>query len=282
MARIGTSQPLTVLHAARQGVYLDGGSLGEVLLPNREFSTELASGDSVHVFVYHDSEGRLVATTRKPLAQSGEVALLKVVDVTGVGAFLDWGLAKDLLLPFSEQRGTPEVGRFQLIRVVEDRDGRLVASAQLDRYLPDTSTAYQQGDEVSLIVAHTTDLGYKVAVDHCCWGMISADDLRTPLRRGQRLTGYVQRLRADHRLSLSLHAPGAAKSEVLSESILKRLAQCDGFLPLSDKSAPEAIFAEFRVSKGAYKQAIGKLYKGRQIRVDKAGIYLVNAQHDER
>lgn len=275
MARIGHTQPLVVLHAARQGVYLDGGDLGEVLLPSREMNGELESGDSVNAFLYHDSEGRLIATTRQPRAQLGEVAFLKVLETTPIGAFLDWGLAKDLLLPFAEQRSTPEVGLHQLVKVIEDREGRLLGTAQLDSHVADTSTAYQQGDEVSVVVAVTTDLGYKVVVDHRYWGMINSAELRAPLKRGQRLIGYIQRLREDDRLSVSLNAPGAARSDELADKVLARLEAADGFLPLSDKSSPDAIFAEFRVSKGAYKQVIGKLYKMRKIRLEKDGIYLL-------
>lgn len=274
MARIGITQPLTVLHRARQGVYLDGAELGEILLPNREAPEDLESGDSVNVFVYHDGEGRLVATATKPRAQLGEVAFLNVVSVSRVGAFLDWGLAKDLLLPFGEQRGQPEEGRSQLVKIIQNHDGRLVASAQLDRHLEDTATCYQQGDEVVLVVAHDTDIGYKVVVDFRYWGLINLNEIRAPLKRGQRLTGYIQRLRPDDRLGISLNAPGAAKSDEFSDKVLAQLEKNDGFLPLNDKSSPEEIFASFRVSKAAFKQTIGKLYKARKIRIEKDGIYL--------
>ncbi|MDF1782446.1 MAG: S1-like domain-containing RNA-binding protein [Alcanivoracaceae bacterium] len=274
MARIGITQPLTVLHRARQGAYLDGAELGEILLPNREAPEGLESGDSVNVFVYHDGEGRLVATATKPRAQLGEVAFLNVVSVSRVGAFLEWGLAKDLLLPFGEQRGQPEEGRSQLVKIIQNHDGRLVASAQLDRHLEDTATCYQQGDEVVLVVAHDTDIGYKVVVDFRYWGLINLNEIRAPLKRGQRLTGYIQRLRPDDRLSISLNAPGAAKSDEFSEKVLAQLEKNDGFLPLNDKSSPEEIFSSFRVSKAAFKQTIGKLYKARKIRIEKDGIYL--------
>lgn len=274
MARVGIMQPLTVVRRARQGIYLDGGDLGEILLPNREADESLQPGDSVQVFVYHDSEDRLVATTRKPLLQCGEVGLLKVVSVTRVGTFLDWGLPKDLLLPFAEQRGTPEEGRQLLVKVIHNHDGRLVASANLDRHLDDTSDAYQQGDEVRLVVSHQTEIGYKVVVDGRYWGLLPAADVREPLRRGQRVTGYIQRLRPDQRLSVSLHAPGAAKSDELAERIVAQLEAHDGFLPLSDKSAPDDIFRHFRVSKSAFKQSIGKLYKARRIVIEKDGIRL--------
>ncbi len=274
MVSIGRTQPLLVTRRARQGVYLDGETLGEILLPERELNAEVDVGDSVPAFIYHDGEGRLIATTRKPLAQHGEVAWLEVVAVGPVGAFLNWGLAKDLLLPFGEQKSRPEQGRHQLVKIVQNHDGRLVATAKLDRYLDDMATCYAQGDEVRIIVANSTDLGYKVVVDDSYWGLINTSEIRAPLRRGQRLTGYVQRLRADHRLNISLNAPGAAKSDELADKILQRLQDNDGYLPLSDKSSPEDIFAAFRVSKAAFKQTIGKLYKARRLRIEKDGLYL--------
>ena len=278
MISIGRTQPLTVARRARQGVYLDADNLGEVLLPTRELQSDVEPGDSVAAFIYHDGEGRLVATTRKPRAQLGEVAWLEVVSVGAVGAFLDWGLAKDLLLPFGEQKSRPEAGRHQLVKVIQNHDGRLVGTAKLDRYIEDMATCYAQGDEVSLIVAHSTDLGYKVVVDDNYWGLISSSEIRAPLKRGQKLTGYVQRLREDLRLSISLNAPGAARSDELADRIMQQLEQNSGFLPLSDKSAPDDIFAAFRVSKSAFKQAIGKLYKARRLRIEKDGLYLTEPE----
>lgn len=274
MVSIGHTQPLMVVRRARQGVYLDGESLGDILLPERELNVEVEVGDSVPAFIYHDGEGRLIATTRKPFAQHGEVAWLEVVAVSVVGAFLNWGLAKDLLLPFGEQKSKPEVGRHQLVKVIQNHDGRLVACAKLERYVEDMATCYQQGDEVRVVVANSTDLGYKVVVDDSYWGLINTSEIRAPLKRGQRVTGYVQRLRDDHRLNISLNAPGAAKSDELGEKILQRLRDEDGFLALNDKSTPEQIFAAFRVSKAAFKQTIGKLYKTRQLRIEKDGLYL--------
>jgi len=279
MVNIGQVQPLVVLRHARQGVYLDGESLGEVLLPQRELGRDVEVGDSVPAFIYHDGEGRLIATTRTPLAQHGDVAWLEVVAVGAVGAFLNWGLAKDLLLPFGEQKSRPEVGRHQLVKIIQNHDGRLVASACLDRYLDDMATCYAQGDEVRIVVANSTDLGYKVVVDDSYWGLINNSEVRAPLRRGQRTTGYVQRLRQDHRLNISLNAPGAAKSDELGDRIIRELEQAEGYLPLSDKSTPEDIFAAFRVSKSAFKQAIGKLYKARRLRIEKDGLYLPDDNH---
>lgn len=270
--RLGTRQVLSVLRRVRTGLILDGDELGDVLLPAPEAESDLAPGDSVHVFLYADGDGRPMATTRTPHARLGDVALLKVVSVTGVGAFLDWGAPKDLLLPFAEQRGEPKVGAQQLVKVISDREGRPVATARLDRHLQDVAHRYQQGDPVTVVAVQPSDLGYKVAVDHCYWGLINTAELREPLRRGQRVTGYIGRLRDDGRLGISLYPPGAAKTDELGDRILLQLEIHGGFLPLNDKSAPEAIFSMFRCSKGAYKQALGKLYKARAIAIEKDGV----------
>lgn len=269
---LGRRHVLPVLRRVRAGLVLDGGALGEILLPAREVSGELATAARSEVFLYADGAGRALATTAVPRASLGEVAMLKVVATGTVGAFLDWGLPKDLLLPFGEQVGEPAMGSHQLIKVIVDRHGRPVASARLDRHLRDAATSYRQGDRVALIAVEATRLGYKVVVDNEYWGLIGAGELVAPLQRGQRLTGYVGRLRDDLRLSISLHPPGAAKTAELGDEILARLELHDGFLPLSDKSAPDAIFAVFRCSKAAFKQAIGKLYKNRQITIARDGI----------
>jgi len=269
----GTTRTLSVLKRVPAGLLLDGGPLGEVLLPARELDDHVAAVETVEVFLYQDGEGQPRATLGRPKVMPGEVARLRVVDTGRVGAFLDWGLPKDLLLPFAEQGNRPEVGRWQLVKVVRDREGRLFASARLDSYLEDTCEAYQQGDAVPLIVVQRTDLGYKVAVNNRYWGLLQAP-AGAPPRPGQRLTGYVQRLRADRRLSLTLDPPGAAKSDQLGERILARLERADGFLPLADKSAPDAIRAAFGCSKNAFKQAIGKLYKAGRIEISDDGIRL--------
>lgn len=272
--QLGTTQQLTVVRSNRIGLWLDAGDLGEVLLPAREAPPHIEEGGCIHVFLYPDSEDRPTATVAQPLAQLGEVAYLKVVSTSPVGAFLDWGLPKDLLLPFGEQRNKPREGSHQLIKVISDREGRPVATAKLDRHLEDRATEFKQGDAVDIIVAMPTELGYKVAVNNRYWGLLSSRETRTRLRRGERLTGYVQRLREDQRLSISLNPPGAAKSDEISTLILQRLEEHDGFIALNDKSTPETIFNVFGCSKGAFKQAIGKLYKARKIVIEDQGIRL--------
>lgn len=269
----GRRYSLEVIRAVRNGLLLDGGSLGDVLLPSRE-AGDLQPGDSVLVTLYNDGQGSTMASVKAPKVQRGEVASLGVVSTSKLGAFLDWGMPKDLLLPFAEQTGPLRPGGRALVIVTTDREGRLLASAKLDRFMKDTCNEFQQGDEVSLIAARETDLGWKMVVNNRYWGMIARKELRAPLKHGQRVTGYVQRLREDGKLSLSLNAPGAAKSDALSEQILAALEQAGGELPLGDKSAPDAIFDAFRCSKNAFKQAIGGLYKARKIVIEKDRIRL--------
>lgn len=206
------------------------------------------------------------------LASLGEVACLEVVANTPVGAFLHWGAPKDLLLPFAEQDAPPVPGEHQLVKVIADRRGRPLATARLARHLRDQASDLRQGERVDVLIAGATELGYKVVVNHTYWGLISAGECREPLFPGHRQSGYVQRLREDRRLSVSLHPPGAAKTEGLGEEILRRLEEHGGFLALGDKSSPEAVFRVLGCSKGAFKQAIGKLYKARRIAIEAGGI----------
>lgn len=211
---------------------------------------------------------------RAPRCAVGEVAYLEVVTVNETGAFLDWGQPKELLLPFGEQRFRPTPGKRVLVRIYEDQQGRPVASQRLDRFVSDEAEGLAAGDEVTLVIAEQTDLGLKAVVDHRCWGLLYRDDITRPLRRGQRLSGYVKRLREDGRLDLSLLPPGAARLDVVGETVLKALRESGGYLPLGDKSDATEIKARLGVSKNAFKQAIGRLYKRRLITLEATGIRL--------
>ncbi|WP_280552633.1 S1-like domain-containing RNA-binding protein [Halomonas sp. 25-S5] len=213
-------------------------------------------------------------STRAPRASIGDVAYLEVVTVNDTGAFLDWGHPRDLLLPYGEQRFRPSVGRRVLVIIYEDQQGRPVASQRLDRILADEAEGLAAGDEVALVIAEATDLGYKVVVDQRFWGLLYRDDVNRPLRRGQRLTGYVKRLRDDRRLDLSLLPPGPARLDVVGEQVLKALRESGGYLPLGDKSDAGEIKARLGVSKNAFKQAIGRLYKHQRILLEPGGIRL--------
>lgn len=212
---------------------------------------------------------------RTPKAQIGEVAYLEVVVVNDTGAFLDWGHPRDLLLPYGEQRFRPTPGKRVLVRIYADQQGRPVASQKLDHFVEDESTGLAPGDEVALVVADHTDLGVKAVVDHRFWGLLYRDDVTRPVRRGQRLTGFVKRVRDDGRLDLSLLPPGEARLDAVGERVLEALRKSGGYLPLADKSPAHEIKARLGVSKSAFKQAIGRLYKQQRITIEASGIRLV-------
>ncbi|SFU51067.1 CvfB family protein [Halomonas korlensis] len=212
---------------------------------------------------------------RAPKVAVGDVAYLEVVTVNETGAFLDWGHPRDLLLPYGEQLFRPDVGKRVLVVVYADQQGRPVASQRLDRHIEDESHGLAPGDAVQLVIAEQTDLGFKAVVEHRFWGLLYRDDVTQPLRRGQRLGGYVKRVRDDGRLDLSLLPPGSARLDVVGEAVLKALRESGGYLPLSDKSSAEEVKRRLGVSKSAFKQAIGRLYKHQRIVIDKGGIRLV-------
>ncbi|RDB44671.1 RNA-binding protein [Halomonas sp. DQ26W] len=212
---------------------------------------------------------------RAPKAEVGEVAYLEVVTVNETGAFLDWGHPRDLLLPYGEQRFRPTPGKRVLVMIYQDQQSRPVASQKLDRFVQDEASGYVAGDEVVLVIADRTDLGYKTVVDHRFWGLLYQDGVTRPLRRGQRVPGFVKRLREDGRLDLSLLPPGPARLDVVGEQVLKALRESGGYLPLSDASPAHVIKARLGVSKNAFKQAIGRLYKRRLIVIEASGIRLV-------
>lgn len=263
MALIGRFNTLQVIKRADFGLYLDGGAEGEILLPNRYVppgTTE--AGDWLNVFVYLDSEDRPLATTETPKAQVGEFASLKVVDINRIGLFLDWGLPKDLLLPHSEEKRPLQVGDYCVVYLYLDRrTRRITATARLDRYLDNEPTRYRVGQAVDLLVVERTDLGFKAIIDNRHWGLIHKNEVFKFLRGGLRETGYIKALRPDGKISLSLQPVGEALGETLGQRILEALDRHGGRLDLGDKSPPEPIAAQFGVSKGNFKKALGGLYK---------------------
>lgn len=264
MAQIGRFNSLQVVKHTDFGLYLDGGADGEILLPRRYVPKDVpcAVGERLDVFVYHDSEDRLIATTLKPRIEVGGFACLKVVAVNHVGLFLDWGLPKDLFLPHSEEKRPLQVGDHCVVHAYLDpRTRRVTATARLDRYLDNTPAKYRRGQAVELLVVERTDLGFKVIVDGRHWGLLHKNELIKPLRSGQWTTGYIRELREDGKINLSLQPQGREAADSLSEQILARLREAGGRLALSDKSSPEDIVRQFGVSKGSFKKAIGGLYK---------------------
>ncbi len=275
MLNIGKINTLNVVKKQGADVYLDNGTSAKVLLADKKPPENCQVGDALDVFVYVDSDGHLAATTKIPLAQVDDIAWLKVVSLNYVGAFLDWGLPKDLLVPFSEQHHEMEVGKSYLVKVFLDDKNRIAATTKIDRFIEDESVDFEVGQKVSLIIADKTDLGFKAIVNNTHWGLLYQNELFQPLKRGQKLDGYIKQIREDGKIDLNLNQPGYGKVVSLTDNILNKLKENNGALMLSDKSPPEAIYNAFGVSKKVFKQAIGALYKKQLISIDKNGIKLV-------
>jgi predicted RNA-binding protein (virulence factor B family) len=270
MALIGRMNSLEVVKHTDFGLYLDGGADGEILLPKRYIpkDTPAEVEDWLNVFVYLDSEDKLIATTETPKIMVGGFASLKVVDINSVGLFLDWGLPKDLLLPHSEEKRPLQVGDYVVVHAfIDPRSQRIVATARLDRYLDRTPAPYVAGQTVDLLVVESTQMGFKAIINNAHWGLIHKNEAFKFLRSGMREQGFIKEMRSDGKISLSLQPVGREAASGLAEQILAKLREQGGSLPLSDKSSPEAITSLFRVSKGNFKKAIGGLYKQGLIRI---------------
>ena len=276
MLQIGNYNTLRIIKLISFGVYLDGGDGKEILLPTRYVPKGAKVDDEVQVFIYHDNEGRLIATTLHPKAVVGEFAFMRVKSVNSTGAFLDWGLMKDLLVPFKEQKMAMREGKWYLVYVHLDHlTGRIVASARVEKFLGNVPPEYESNQEVDLLVADDTEIGYKVIVNDLHWGMIYHNQVFQRLEKGERLKGYVKGVREDDKLDISLQPLGYQRVDGISQRILEALQMKDGYLPVHDKSDPAEIYSLFRCSKKAFKQAIGSLYKQHRIRMEADGIRLL-------
>jgi predicted RNA-binding protein (virulence factor B family) len=276
MAEIGKWNTLEVTKELDFGVYLDGKEHGEILMPMR-YAGELNCkiGDKVEVFIYLDSEDRLIATTEKPYAQVGNFALLEVVSVNNVGAFLYWGLMKDLFVPFREQKQKMEVGYSYVVYIyVDDLTNRIVGSAKVENFLDRTLPEFKEGQEVDLILYTQTDLGYKAIINNTHTGLLFNEDVFRNLERGEHTKGYIKKIREDKKIDLLLDKPGYEKVDDISKTILDKLKAENGFIALSDKSPADEIYDMFGISKKNFKKAIGALYKARLITIEDKGISL--------
>jgi len=274
MAHIGERVTLTILREQPFGLFLDaGGDLGEVLLPRREMPTKWEIGGEVEGFLYCDSEDRPVATLKHPKVMPGEFGYLEVLAITGVGAFLDWGLPKDLLLPFREQREKLEVGSSYVVHVhIDEETRRIVASRRLSRHLDKVPAVYAEGEEVDLLLYGKTDLGYKAIINNAHSGVLFGNQVFRRLRAGEKTKGFVRLVRPDGKIDLSLYEEGKAGTETLETRIDIELEKRGGFWALCDSSSPEEIYAALGVSKKAFKKATGALFKKRRITMGKDGI----------
>lgn len=278
MIRLGSMNALTLLRRDDKGGWLDAEDFGEVLLPMRQLPRDAKPGSAVKVFVYLDGDEELVVTGFKPYAQVGEFVGLKVVSASRVGAFLDWGLKKDLFVPAREQAQAMQVDKHYVVYLYLDREGRVAATSKLDRFLDEGWPEYKPGDAVSILPCEHTPLGIKAVVDSRYWGVLYRNELFGKVTTGREIRGYIKQVREDGKIDLTLNQPGQAGTQSAAEKIMARLQKQDGFLPVGDKSSPEVIYQLFTMSKGTFKKAIGALYKQGQIRIEDDGIRLVKSE----
>ncbi len=277
MLHVGNYNQLAISRITASGAVFNSDE-GDILLPLRLLPKGAEAGTVLDVFVYVDSDGRLTATTRKPRAVVGEFALLKVKEATTVGSFLDWGLEKDLLLPFGEQTEPVRRGDQVLVRVYLHTSGRIAASAKLEKYIRPVDDSLSEGAEVDLLVYACTDLGAKVLINNSFGGLIFHTEFVVKPSCGERLRGYVKKIRDDGKVDVTLRKGGALEAAKDREIILDALAAHNGFLPLTDKSSPEEIAEQLRLSKKSFKKAVGGLYKEGAVSINPDGIRLRSVQ----
>lgn len=263
---LGKFNALEIVKQVDFGLYLDGGEEGEILLPNRYVPDVWEIGDYLNVFLYLDNEERLIATTLTPLVQVGQFAYLEVAWVNQYGAFLNWGLMKDLFVPFSEQKMKMQVGNRYIIHAhLDDESFRIVASAKVERYLSKEMPEYEVGDEVDVLIWQKTELGFKAIVDHKYSGLIYENEVFSSLHTGVKVKAYIKQVREDGKIDLILQKPGFEKVEDFSKQLLDYIEEHGGKISITDKSPAEEIYNVFGVSKKTFKKAVGDLYKKRLI-----------------
>lgn len=275
MIQLGDFNELTVVKEVDFGIYLDGGESGEILLPTRYVPEGCQIGDVLRVFLYLDAEERLIATTLTPLARVGEFACLEVSWINQYGAFLDWGLMKDLFVPFSEQKQKMQVGRYYVVHVhLDDESYRIVASAKVERYLSKEAPTYEEGNRVSILIWQKTDLGFKAIIDNAHAGLLYDSEIFAPIQTGDRLPAYIKTIRPDGKIDLTLYKPGFEKIDDFAPRLLAYIEQKGGKIPFNDKTDPAEIYNTFGISKKTFKKAVGDLYKKRLIEITDTGLQL--------
>lgn len=277
MIKLGETNLLKIIKEVDFGYFLDGDEEGEILLPRDQTQQEYEIDDWIDVFIYLDSEDRMVATTRTPLGRVNQFSFLKVAQVNPVGAFLDWGLSKDVLVPFHEQKKPMEEGKSYLVYIyLDSKSHRITGSSRFDRFLDYYNDEFEEGQKVDILIQAQTDLGYKCIINHTHWGILYQNEVFQRLKIGQQQESYIKKIREDGRIDLCLQKPGYGKIEGIAETIVAKLKSSGGFINVSDKSDPETISQVFGISKKAYKKAIGALYKKRIITLEKGGVRLIN------
>jgi predicted RNA-binding protein (virulence factor B family) len=276
VAVIGKLNELRVIKELDFGIYLDGQEHGEILMPRRYVPENCKPEDIIDAFIYYDSDDRIIATTEKPFAMVGEFAFLEAISVNSVGAFLNWGLPKDLLVPFNEQNQKMIEGKSYLVYVYIDHESkRIAASAKLDKFLDNLPPDYQLGQEVDLIICDQTDMGYKAIINNTHWGILYQNEVFQRLTKGQKIKGFIKKVREDEKIDLSLQKQGYEKVADLLQVFIDTLKTHDGYIAVTDKSPAETIYQLFGVSKKTYKKTVGTLYKNRIIAIEDDGIRLI-------
>ncbi len=275
--RLGDYNRLRVVKEVDFGVYLDGFDEGEILLPTRYVPKGLKPGDELEVFIYLDQDERLIATTERPLVKVGEFACLEVSWVNQYGAFLNWGLMKDLFCPFSEQKKKMELGSYHMVHVhIDEESYRIVASAKVERYLSKDIAPYRHNEAVDLIIWQRTDMGYKVIIDNTYQGLVYSNQIFRPVHPGERMRGYIDQVRGDGKIDVMLQPSGHQQAIDFADELTDYLIAHGGKCPYGDKTDPETIKKVFGVSKKTFKRGIGDLYRRHIITIEDDGIQLTH------
>ena len=275
MIKLGEFNTLTIDRRLEQGFYLIDETQDSVLLPNRYITDEMQIGDLVDVFVYNDSEDRIVATTLEPMITLNKFADLKVVSVSDHGAFLDWGLAKDLFVPFREQATGMKEGQSYIVYLYLDTEtDRLAASSKIDKYVRSDKPPFQEKEEVDILITYRSDIGVNVIINDQYKGVLYENEIFQEVQPGQRMKGFIKKIREDNKIDVGLQRSGYENVLPNEQKILAKLKEANGFLALGDKSSPEEIIAALGMSKKVFKKAIGSLFKQRVIRIEEKGISL--------
>ncbi len=275
MVQVGQYNTLKVIKQVDFGFYLDGGQ-DEILLPTRFVPPGLKDGDDLEVFIYHDSESRLIATTQRPLGVVGDIVMLKVVSTTNQGAFLDWGLMKDIFVPLSQQDERMLEGESYLVMIyIDEQTGRVAATQKFSRFIKNDELTIKELDSVDMVVFQKTDLGYKVIINNKHMGVLHHSEVFRELQYGEHVKGFVKKILPENKIDVVLGERGYKKAENERDRILQLLEENNGYLPYNDKSAPENIYSFFGISKKTFKMTIGSLYKERKIELTQTGIKLL-------
>ncbi len=276
MVEIGKINNLQIVKSLEHGIYLDGEELGEILMPSRYVPENCEVGNSLDVFIYLDSADLLIATTETPYVMVDECAYLKVVDVNPAGAFLDWGLPKDLLVPYGEQISPLKIGQsYTVLAYLDENTNRIAATQKLDSHLSEEAQYFKPEQAVDLLIFGKTELGYKAVINNTHIGLIYKNEVFQTLSHGEKLKGFIKNIREDRKIDLCLQLSGKDARDDLNTRILNHLRKNDGESTLTDKSSPDDIYQCFSVSKKNYKKAIGMLYKKRLIRIEEDKITLL-------